>query len=216
MINEGRGQLQVISGQLDLQFMLTNAYREASMIPIKVPIYRGLLGLRLLLVKPVNKGEISSISSLDELRRYVGGHGRHWADLSIYPANRLPVSSNVSYQALFEQLKRGRFDYFHRGIGEIWQELDLHKEDLIIADNLMLFYPMPVYFFVSKARPELAQQIEKGLKLALADGSFKTLFLSQHDELLQKSSVRATSPHPINQPRSPLPNAGFGYPLVAA
>lgn len=50
-VNEGRGELLVIEGQYDLEFMSATLYRESKMIPVKIPIYQGLLGLRLLLIK---------------------------------------------------------------------------------------------------------------------------------------------------------------------
>ena len=85
-------------------------------------------------------------------------------------------NTDKSVDSIFKMLKLGRIDYFHRGLNEIWGELSTHKETLKIADNVMLFYPLPVYFFVTKSRPELAKKLEKGINLALEDGSFKTLF----------------------------------------
>ena len=54
VLTEGRVEKMVVDGELDMLFISTSAARERSMIPIKVPIYRGLLGLRLLLIKPQN------------------------------------------------------------------------------------------------------------------------------------------------------------------
>ncbi len=190
-VNEARGERLVIAGDLDIQWLSTSREREEKMIAIKIPVYRGILGLRLFLVEKSKHSAISSITSIEELRGFTGGHGSHWSDLSVYPANQLPVVTNTNYDALFEQLKRGRFDYFHRGINEIWQELDRHQEHLSVADNIMLFYPHPVYFFVSKNNPELAQNIEKGLRIALEDGSFKALFLEEHNEIIEKANLKS-------------------------
>ena len=49
-LNEARGELEVIEGIVDIEWMSTTFYRESNMIAIKIPIYRGMLGLRLLLV----------------------------------------------------------------------------------------------------------------------------------------------------------------------
>lgn len=181
-LNEARGELQVIHGQLDLQFISTTLHRESKMIPIKIPIYQGLLGLRLLLVKPELNTKIKNITSIEELRQFVGGHSTHWGDLPVYAENKLRVETSVHYDNLFEMLKLGRFDYFHRGVNEIWQELERYPNDFVVADNIMLFYPHPVYFFVGKHRPELAKQIERGMQLAIADGSYKALFLTYHEQ----------------------------------
>lgn len=176
-INEARGEAHVIDGLLDIQFMISTKEREKSLIPIHIPIYRGMLGLRLLLVKHEKHDEMQSINNLEELQQHVGGHGKHWSDLPIYAHNQLPVVTNVNYQSLFKQLASERFDYFHRGILEIWDEQKQHSDTLRVADNVMLFYPQPTYFYVSKQRPELAKLIKKGLNIAMADGSFKALFL---------------------------------------
>ncbi len=188
-VNEGRGELLVISGELDLQWVSTSNGREENMIPIKIPIYRGMLGLRLLLVTKLNYPTMSKISSLSQLREFVGGHGSHWLDLPVYKANELKVKTYGNYQTLFAQLEHNRFDYFHRGLNEIWQEQLNHADKLKIAGNIMLFYPHPVYYFVNKDRPKLAKKIEEGLKMTLMDGSFKKLFLSAHNDIIKKAQL---------------------------
>lgn len=188
-INEARGELLVTSGMLDVEFISTTQNRESSMIPIKIPIYRGLLGLRLLLVKPEINTKIKHVDSLSKLQQFVGGHGEHWGDLPVYAANNLRVVTIVQYDNIFKMLKRGRFDYFHRGTSEIWSELARYSDDFVIADNIMLFYPHPVYFFVGKHRPDLAIQIEKGLDIALKDGSYQQLFLDHFKEIIIRSKL---------------------------
>ena len=50
IMNEARGDLEIVSGDIDIQWVSTTTERETKMIPIKVPIYRGMLGLRLSLI----------------------------------------------------------------------------------------------------------------------------------------------------------------------
>jgi hypothetical protein len=188
-MNEARGELEVISGNLDLEWMSTTSKRESKMIPVKIPIYRWILGLRLLLVQQERALEISQIQDLKDLQLYTGTHGKHWGDLPVYAANNLKVEALVKYENLFTLIEIGRADYFHRGLNEIWSEYEQHREKLAIADNVMLFYPLPVYYFVNKDRPELAAQIEKGLILALEDGSFKEHFLNYHAEFIEKGEL---------------------------
>lgn len=173
------------------------------MIAVKVPIYQGLLGLRLLLVKPKLNTRISKVSQLDELQQFVGGHGTHWADLPVYAANNLKVVTSVKYEKLFELLINGRFDYFHRGINEVWEELDRYKDKLVIADNIMLYYPQPIYFFVSKHRPELASQLEQGLQLAIKDGSYKALFLANYQDIITRANLASRNLITLTNPTVP-------------
>lgn len=175
-VNEKRGETQIIAGRLDVEWMSTTREREAKMIPIKVPLYRGLLGLRLVLVTPKVDKVFSRITSIKELRGFVGGHGTYWGDLPVYAANDLRVETSALYDTLFVKLIGGRFDYFHRGLNEIWEEQEKYSGQLRIADNVMLFYPHPVYFFVGRHKPELAEKLEEGLQIAIRDGSYRTLF----------------------------------------
>ena len=188
-LNEARGEVLVITGKLDLQWVSTSEKREQKMIAVKIPIYQGILGLRLLLTTLEKHALISQVKNLQQLQQYVGGHGTHWRDLPVYAANSLPVSTYINYDSLFRQLADDRFDYFHRGLNEIWKEQEKHSNNLKIAQNIMLFYPHPVYFFVNIHKPKLAQQIEQGLILALQDGSFKKLFLKEHQKFIDKGQL---------------------------
>lgn len=188
-INEARGEVLITNGKLDVQWMSTSKQREKKMLVVRIPIYQGLLGLRLLLTTVEKNKHIGQIRNLTQLQQYVGGHGTHWQDLPVYQANKLPVSTYINYQTLFIQLANNRFDYFHRGLNEIWDEQKKHSDTLKIANNVMLFYPHPVYFFVGKHNPDLAQYIQQGLHLALKDGSFKKLFLKEQGEFIEKAQL---------------------------
>ncbi|MFD2230215.1 transporter substrate-binding domain-containing protein [Alkalimarinus sediminis] len=203
VVNEARGEAMVINGRYDLEVLSTTADRESKMIPIKIPVYQGLLGLRLLLVTPQLNTEISKVRNIDALRQFIGGHGLHWADLGVYKANNLKVVTAVNYDKLFEMLKKHRFDYFHRGANEIWDELERYKNDFVIADNIMLYYPQPAYFFISKHRPELAQQIEQGLQLAIKDGSYKALFLSHYQDTIANADLASRHLITLKNPTVP-------------
>jgi hypothetical protein len=52
------------------------------------------------------------------------------------------------------------------------------REGLAELPGLALQYRQPVYFFVGRHRPELAERLERGLALAAADGSFDALFMA--------------------------------------
>ena len=185
-MNEARGELQLLQNVYDLEWLTASTERNCKLIPIKIPLYRGILGFRLLLVRKADHEKISNITNISDLRQLTGGHGLHWQDLSIYAANELPVHANVKYETLFEQLKTKRFDYFHRGINEVWEEYEQHKDSLSIADNILLFYEQPVYYYVSPHRPLLAKDLTLGLQRALEDGSYKALFSRYFDHILKR------------------------------
>jgi len=188
-VNELRGELEVLKGNLDLEWMGVTNEREKKMTSIKLPIYRGLLGLRLILVTKENFHKISSIRDIHDLRLYTGGHGANWKDLNVYAANGLKVEKQFSYELLFKMLINGRFDYFHRGINEIWNEQKRYSSKLFIADNIMLYYNQPVFFYVNKEKKKLATQLKRGLEICLKDGSYKRLFLKHFGTFIENGNL---------------------------
>jgi hypothetical protein len=188
--------------------MSTNVARETQMIPIKIPLYQGMLGLRLLLVNNHQHQILSKVRTLQDLQQLTAGHGLHWADLSVYGANDLSVLPHKDYESIFKLLELGRIDYFHRGLNEIWSELNQHNDSLSIADNVMLYYPLPVYFFVTKTKPELANLLEKGLLLAIKDGSFKELFEEKMGDFIVKGKLETRTLITLKNPDLP-PNTPF-------
>lgn len=202
-INEARGEVLIIQGLLDIEFISTTEHRESSMIAIKTPIYRGFLGLRLLLVKPSLNDSLKNVTNLKTLQRYVAGHGKHWGDLPVYAANDLKVVPVVQYSNLFKMLKQGRFDYLNRGANEIWEEQASYSNDFVVADNIMLFYPHPVYFFVGKHRPNLAKKIEKGLSIALEDGSYQRLFQAHFKNTITRAKLNSRTLITLKNPVVP-------------
>jgi len=80
-------------------------------------------------------------------------------------------------------LVAGRFDAFPRGLNEANRELEERKQSypqLAVEQGKALFFQYPVYFWVRKENMALARRIERGLKAALAEGSFRKLFESYH------------------------------------
>lgn len=203
ILNEARGELEVIKGNIDIEWMSTTVDRESLMIPIKTPIYQGMLGLRLLLVNQLHHQTLSKTSTLQDLQKLTGGHGLHWGDLPVYAANDLPVLPHKNYDSIFKMLELDRIDYFHRGLNEIWGELASHQETLKIADNVMLFYPLPVYFFVTKGKPELAKQLAKGIDLAYEDGSFKELFEQEVGHYIASGKLESRKLIVLKNPKLP-------------
>ena len=111
------------------------------------------------------------------------GLNRQWIDLQILEANNLKVITSTGYENLFGMLEAKRFDVFTRGLNEAAPELAARKNiypHLAVETTKALFFQFPIYFWVSKNNPALAHRIELGLKLALADGSFRKLFESYH------------------------------------
>lgn len=172
-------QLTDAANQVDVIWTSNSEEREKLMLPIKISILRGLNSYRIFLIRKGDQSRFNRIGNLNDLRLMKAGQGAHWPDTTVLLANGLPVISAARGELLFDMLKQRRFDYFPRGLYEIWEEQEVHADDnIVIEETLMLHYPAPIYFFVNKKDLALANRIERGLRIAQQDGSFDALFLS--------------------------------------
>lgn len=166
-------------GVVDIAWSATSPVREQELLPIRVPLLKDLNSYRVFLIRKEDQPRFSHISNLAQLRAYRAGQGAHWPDTDILLANSLPVVTSAQYEPLFNMLQGKRIDYFPRGLDEVWNEEQQHaNKGLAIEQHLMLRYYSPQFFFVHKDNKTLADRVERGLKKAIADGSFDTLFNS--------------------------------------
>ncbi|MDX1677738.1 hypothetical protein [Arsukibacterium sp.] len=181
-------QVQFGNG-LDVIWTFTTSTREQELMPIRIPIDRGLLGWRLFLIKDEAQALFSTID-VQQLMLLRSGQGHDWPDLPVLEKNGFNVVPSSSYSGLFAMLKRGRILYFPRSVTEIWSEQHLYQQEGIrIEKRWALYYPAPLYFFVSRNRPELAADIESGLRTAINDGSMKQLFLQHFSNAIAQASL---------------------------
>ncbi|VUD68895.1 hypothetical protein TDB9533_04254 [Thalassocella blandensis] len=178
--NQARQQEEVFTGSLSVFWAGTSKSLEEKFQPVRIPLFKGLLGHRVLLIRKGDQSRFDQVSSLEALKQIRFGQGSTWADTEILRAAGFNLITAPKYQSLFYMLDGKRFDAFPRGVHEPWQEVVKFKAlDLAVEERLMLVYRMPLYFFVSKSNSALYQDINEGLEKAIADGSFDTYFL-QH------------------------------------
>ncbi len=220
-VTQGRGlNMMKKNKNVNVAFLASNSERERDFQSVKIPILRGILGYRVFLIKDINESKFSNIKSLQELKKKaVAGFGSHWADMAILTSNEIPVIGSVRYETLFSMLSKERFDYFPRGINEAWLEIENKKDKyprLIVEPSMALYYPYPVYFYVNKYNTSLAERITKGLKIALEDGSFKTLFLQYHKALIDHAQLQSRRffvlDNPNLTPATPHPDTSWWLP----
>jgi hypothetical protein len=176
----GRFQAELQRGRtLDVMWSVPGEDWKEHLLKIPFPLLRGLNSHRVLLIREADKALYQEVSSVADLRSLRAGQGRHWADTAVLRANQLPVVTSTHYELLFIMLAGKRFDYFPRGLYEVWDEYEHHKHrGLIIEPRLMFRYDSPMYFFVNKSNHALAERIELGLNMAKEDGSLDELFFS--------------------------------------
>lgn len=162
-----------------LLWTTTNKQREQDFLPIRISLIRELNNYRLFLIRAEDQEKFDKVQTLDDLRKFTAGLGTQWPETELLRSKNLKVVTSLKHGSLFKMLQVKRFDYFPRGLYEIWDEAELHKnKGLVIEKNLMLYYEAPFYFFVNKNNRALAERIERGLNIAIADGSFEELLMS--------------------------------------
>jgi hypothetical protein len=157
----------------------TSLQLEEELLPIRLPILKGLLGHRIFIIKKGKQAEFSKINSLTQLKTLKSGQGRTWADTTILKASGFNVITTLKYDNLFPMLEGERFDYFPRAVFEPFSEVAAHSElGLEIEKEIMLVYPLPQYLFVSNNNHKLANAIRSKFEEKIADGSFTEFFLN--------------------------------------
>lgn len=204
---------ELISGNIDVVWMATNMDMEENTLPVRVPLYKGLLGHRVLIVHKDNRHIFDHVKTIEDLRRFKFGQGVGWADTEIMKANGLTVVEATKYEGLFHMTDGKRFDAFPRGVHEPWGELKNNKDlELAVDSNLMFVYTSPYYLMVTPRRPDLAADIERGLLMAIDDGSFDEKFFNndmvkmvlQYANLKDRRIFKLRNPE--LPPKTPLDN----------
>jgi ABC-type amino acid transport substrate-binding protein len=156
----------------------TSREREKKHLPIRIPLDKGLTGYRLFLIQAQTQGRLDNVRTLSDLAPFSIGQGNNWVDVEILRNAGLTVETGMGYEALFQMLSAGRFDLFSRGVNEIQRELEDGKArnpGLVIEKNLLLYYPLPRYYFFART-PEgekLAKRVEDGLRELIRSGAFE-------------------------------------------
>ena len=160
---------------LDLYWAGSDASREASLNTVKIPLVKGLLGFRVFLTHQENVHKLQKINNVDDLYGVSLCQGSHWPDTDIMLAAGLNVMPNPIYESMFSQVNIKRCDAFPRGINEALSEFNIRKAsmpNLSLFQDLILYYPFPMYFFTAKENTKLQKILTEGLELAIDDGSF--------------------------------------------
>ncbi len=216
-MHQGRALAQLKSGVgLDVVWTMTSKRREEELLPIRIPLLKGLIGTRLLLINKSDANKFSQITAATQLQKLRAVQGHDWPDIEILRHNGYTVGGAASYDGLFRMLQKRRIDYFPRSVEEIWQEAETHADIGIAVDkSIVMQYPAAIYFFVKRDNHLLARRLEDGLNRAIADGSFEEAFLKRFNEIIAKAGLseryRIDLVNPLLTDETPLDRAELWF-----
>jgi hypothetical protein len=184
-------ELMRASGKLSVMYLDAGPEFEERLIPVRIPVDRGLVSYRIFLIHKDNKDLLKNVRNLSDLRRFSIGQGLGWGDVEILQASGLKVVTGSSYEGLFEMLANKRFDLFSRGAVEILQEYEDRKAalpDLAIEQRLLLYYPLPMYFWFPKTDEgkRMAERSREGMLRMIEDGTYEEIFQKYQGSKIEK------------------------------
>jgi hypothetical protein len=202
---QGRALTQLrVNKNIDVLWTVPSAAREGGLVRIPIPLDKGLIGWRLLLLRRQNLDEFAHLRLPGELQMRMAGQGHDWPDIEILRTNGFKVDGVVGYESLFKTLAQGSIDYFPRSVMEIWAEADTHKaQDIVIEPSIVLHYQNAFYFYVNKSNAVLAADIEAGMEKIIADGTLDKLFHQTFDDSLGKAKLHTRRVVELRNPLFP-------------
>ncbi len=152
--------------------------RTARFRVIPIPIAKGMVGIRVLLVRKEEQYRFSNITDIQGLRGFVAGQGNGWLDTKVLKYNGLKVLTTDDVHHLQGMLVAKRFDYYP--LGALGYRI---KKQLPIAveSKLILSYPNMTAFYVNKNNTALAERIRYGLHKIIFSGELDQLFYTHPD-----------------------------------
>lgn len=200
---------------------LTTPEREAQSIAVKIPIDKGLLNYRLLLVNQDQVQKFSHIKDLNDLKKFNVGLLSDWVTARIVHSHHFNSIDIPSYEGLFRLLAANKYDYTIRGVNEIYSEIDIYSpqnNNLTVLPGIALYINSPAYVFVSKNYPRLAQRIERGFELMHQDGSFDLILMKWFKKYLDTAQLDQRLVIHIDNPflpeGTPIENKAYWYSIA--
>jgi len=202
----GNGRVNIIS-------RATNLDLEKRLRPVRIPLDKGLLGLRMFLIRQETQGALNNVRTLGELQQFSVGQSSAWSDVRILQSAGFRLVLSDGYAPLFPMLGARRFDLLARGAIEIaseWRAFHGSVPELAIEERFLLYYPMPRYFFVprNEAGERMAERIEDGLLRLRRSGEFERRYQAWKKVVFKDIRLEGRTvfrlPNPELSPEAPL------------
>ncbi|MBF7072492.1 amino acid ABC transporter substrate-binding protein [Glaciecola sp. MH2013] len=192
--------------QVNVVWSMTDRQREDELLPIRIPIAKGLIGWRVLLTHQDKPFFRKKIDSLADLQVYSAVQGLDWPDTKILQANGFNVLAAQNHTESSQLISRKQADFYPRSVIEVLPELNALNADpdVKLKNGIALHYKAAMYFFVNKKNVTLARVIEVGLQRAIEDGSFDALFYEYHGNMLTTLALEDMQHFELENPLLPI------------
>ena len=191
---------------------------ENQLTTVWIPVDLGVADYRISLIRKEQQNTLSAVRTLEDLKALKMGAGTQWASRVVYEENGFDVVTGLDYESLFRMLLAGRFTHFPRGVNEVFTEFADRQADypeLAIEQDIVVQFPLPRYFFVTRGEPRLARRVEEGLESMVRDGTMMRMMRDYHAEMIQQADFCKRRlfriPNPMLSPRTPLDRSEFWF-----
>ncbi|WP_025739213.1 hypothetical protein [Salinivibrio socompensis] len=192
-------------GKLTVDWLGADRTLESELLPVRYPIFRGLLGHRLFITNQSTEPKLAQINRADELASLTMIQGQGWADVNVLTSAGFRVREISSFENIFKVVDTGRADLFPRALIEPFSELAERPqyENLLVDPHLMLIYRFPMFLFVSPQHADIAEMLNRAFETAYQDGSFVEFFNNaplvketfEKANINDRTTIRVDNPH---------------------
>lgn len=186
------------------------ANEEKILIPL--PLMKGLLGHRILIIRAADKKKFAAIKTPAQLQQFTMGIPATWADAELFRQNGYPVVEKGSFDELFTRLENKEFDYVTFGANEVtgvFKERAAKSGKLMVESSLLVFYPFPLVFYINPDNTALAERVTQGLKIIAKNGELDKIFNRYFAADLSAVDLPARTMIALENPILPAEMLGF-------
>ncbi|MFV8258679.1 hypothetical protein ACNQKP_12780 [Bdellovibrio bacteriovorus] len=210
-MTEDRQMRELLSNSQKLTVMIreTSIKREHQLETVRIPIDKSLISYRVLLINKKDKATFAKITTLDQLKKIPMRQGEGWGDNAILESAGFRVLEEVYYDRIFENLVfSAHTTAFPRGVTEVLEEYHARKErlpQLMIEENLLLYYPLPTYFWFPQTAEgkKLALRTKEGLEKLIQTGEFDRMFNKAYGKVIADLNLKNRKLFRIDNPMLP-------------
>lgn len=175
-------------------------------ILIPLPLMKGLLGYRILIVRAGDREKFAAIKTAKELQKLRLGIPSTWADAELFRQNGYQVVEKGSFDELFTRLRNKEFDYVSFGANEVagvFAERAATGGELVIEQSLLVYYPFPLVFYVNPQNKALAARVTQGLTRISSNGELDKIFKRYFGKELEQLKLHERQKIQLNNPMLP-------------